>query len=457
MTSQISTAIDVEFPVAGQDNDSQGFRDNFTVTKNSLETAKSEITDLQTNAAKLNADNNFNGYVIGNAQTNRLYGTVYNLSTATGINFIDYAEGELFNVSLTGNHSIRFIGWPQGKNETDVYAKVKVLVKNTTAPVTAGNFVVSKKYEIINPGTGTTWTSIGAADNEIGTQFIATGPGSGTGTAQEVLLVTFIDVIITGAGATSFEVGSTVIAADAWTPDGQSVYLSLMGDFSSSGAFLLASAVDTTLSNIQTNQILKYNGTKWVNSSSALSELTDVVISGSASGQALRYNGTNWVNSTISYSDLSGTPTIPSTLNSLTDVVISGSASGQALRYNGTNWVNSTISYSDLSNTPAADINDWKGTEQVSNAASSSLSKTAGYFNTGSTAETASLSAGTEGQIKVFVMDTVAAGGSMTVNVSNPGWGGLGTVTFNAIGQGCTLQYINSKWFCVGNNGATFA
>ena len=42
-----STNIDTTFPVPGQDNDTQGFRDNFIAIKGGLETAASEITDLQ--------------------------------------------------------------------------------------------------------------------------------------------------------------------------------------------------------------------------------------------------------------------------------------------------------------------------------------------------------------------------------------------------------------------------
>ena len=42
--------IDGNFPLAGQDNPSQGFRDNFTNTKNNFLYAQSEITDLQEKA-----------------------------------------------------------------------------------------------------------------------------------------------------------------------------------------------------------------------------------------------------------------------------------------------------------------------------------------------------------------------------------------------------------------------
>ena len=39
--------IDTAYPIAGQDNDSQGFRDNFTNIKTNFEFAETEIDDLQ--------------------------------------------------------------------------------------------------------------------------------------------------------------------------------------------------------------------------------------------------------------------------------------------------------------------------------------------------------------------------------------------------------------------------
>jgi hypothetical protein len=92
--------------------------------------------------------------------------------------------------------------------------------------------------------------------------------------------------------------------------------------------------------------------------------------------------------------------------------------------------------------------------EDLADAAAVSLTRTTSYFSTAA-AETATLAAGTEGQVKVLAM--YADGGDMVIAVTNPAWGGSGTITFNTVGQACTLMYINSKWFCVGNNGATFA
>lgn len=96
----------------------------------------------------------------------------------------------------------------------------------------------------------------------------------------------------------------------------------------------------------------------------------------------------------------------------------------------------------------------FNGAEDLANLAAVSLATTTSYFTTAA-AETATLAAGTAGQIKIFSM--VGSAGNMVITVANPVWGGAGTITFSAVGQGCTLQYINSKWCCIGNNGGLFA
>jgi hypothetical protein len=94
--------------------------------------------------------------------------------------------------------------------------------------------------------------------------------------------------------------------------------------------------------------------------------------------------------------------------------------------------------------------------EDLASTAGASLAVTTSYFSTGG-AETATLAPGVEGQIKVFAMRATL--GNMVITVSNAGWktSGTGTVTFDTIGDACTLQYISGKWFCIGNNGAAFA
>ena len=93
--------------------------------------------------------------------------------------------------------------------------------------------------------------------------------------------------------------------------------------------------------------------------------------------------------------------------------------------------------------------------EDLGDTAAADLSVTTSYFST-SAPETATLAAGASGQVKVLAM--YADTGDMVITVTNAGWksSGTGTITFDAIGQTCTLMYINNKWFCIGNNGATF-
>ena len=95
--------------------------------------------------------------------------------------------------------------------------------------------------------------------------------------------------------------------------------------------------------------------------------------------------------------------------------------------------------------------------EDLAHQGAASLTKTLSYFTTGG-AETATLAAGTEGQIKMFSFVTTD-GGDMVITVTNAGWkaSGTGTITFDTLGDGCTLMYANSKWCVVGNNGAVFA
>jgi hypothetical protein len=126
MTSAIVySTIDQDFPVAGVDNDSQGFRDNFTAIKTGLQTANSEITVLQTGTAKLDENNDFNGTVISNAVTNKLYANAYQTSAISNTN-VSLNNGEYQSIEMKGNYKLTFIDWP----ETDAYGKMRVELRS---------------------------------------------------------------------------------------------------------------------------------------------------------------------------------------------------------------------------------------------------------------------------------------------------------------------------------------
>ena len=69
--------VDGTYPKAGQDNSSQGFRDNFSAIVTNFTEAKTEIEDLQTNKASTNANTNFSDYVVSKAVFKDTAETVY--------------------------------------------------------------------------------------------------------------------------------------------------------------------------------------------------------------------------------------------------------------------------------------------------------------------------------------------------------------------------------------------
>jgi len=73
------------------------------------------------------------------------------------------------------------------------------LLGYTGTLVTAGSFVVGSTYQIASVGT-TNFTLIGAASNTVGVVFVATGVGSGTGTANLIGAFAAADTMSSHAG-----------------------------------------------------------------------------------------------------------------------------------------------------------------------------------------------------------------------------------------------------------------
>ena len=59
--------VDGTYPIAGQDNSSQGFRDNFAAIVTNFTNAKTEIEDLQSNKANTNAASDFTDNLVKRA------------------------------------------------------------------------------------------------------------------------------------------------------------------------------------------------------------------------------------------------------------------------------------------------------------------------------------------------------------------------------------------------------
>jgi len=111
----ISETLDAAYPVAGVDNDTQGFRDNFSIIKTGLGTAKNEITILQSNTAKLDESNNFNGNVIASAELSLSTHSSRNpltINSGSSNLEISFLEGHYQTIALGADATFMLTDWP---------------------------------------------------------------------------------------------------------------------------------------------------------------------------------------------------------------------------------------------------------------------------------------------------------------------------------------------------------
>lgn len=138
MASQIDiSGINANFPVAGTDNSSQGFRDNFTNIRIALSTATDEISSLQLNTAKTNVTNDF-GFagIISRAKIKNSGFVAYNDTLNTAV--VDYTEGNYHKISINTNtnFSVNKTTWPT----SGIYSQVRLEINPTTTATMSINF-----------------------------------------------------------------------------------------------------------------------------------------------------------------------------------------------------------------------------------------------------------------------------------------------------------------------------
>jgi|TARA_B100001758_G_C18352280_1_gene580575 hypothetical protein len=104
--------VDGTFPVAGKDNSSQGFRDNFTAIKNNFTNAKTEIETLQTHSVKTNEANNFNDNVVSRAVLKDTSETIYAHGTTSGNITINHESGHYQTMTTNGAVVLAFTNMP---------------------------------------------------------------------------------------------------------------------------------------------------------------------------------------------------------------------------------------------------------------------------------------------------------------------------------------------------------
>jgi hypothetical protein len=134
MASNISTEINAAFPVAGVDNDTQGFRDNFSVIKDNFVAAKAEIETLQSDTAKLTENNNFDGNNIISAVLQGTGDAVSPQVTIVGNLELPWIEASYYAYTVNGNVTLTMTEWPvqPASPKTHVLGKMVVQVTAST-------------------------------------------------------------------------------------------------------------------------------------------------------------------------------------------------------------------------------------------------------------------------------------------------------------------------------------
>jgi hypothetical protein len=141
MSTINTNGINVNYPVPGVNNSSQGFRDNFAAIKTNLDTAGSEISDLQSKVvlkqalANTTINNDMGNTLISNAATRNFRATTYNLGNALANTVsVDTTLADVFYGTISANTTLSFTNWaPAG---TERVIQLQLAVSNANAFLT---------------------------------------------------------------------------------------------------------------------------------------------------------------------------------------------------------------------------------------------------------------------------------------------------------------------------------
>lgn len=141
MSSTINTnSIDVNYPVPGVNNNSQGFRTNFSAIKTNIDTASTEITDLQNKVIVKAAltgtvtNNDMANTLISNALTRSFRASTFNLGNAlSGVVVVNASLGDVQYGAVAANTTLQFGGWPP--TNTKGTLELELSVSNSSAVI----------------------------------------------------------------------------------------------------------------------------------------------------------------------------------------------------------------------------------------------------------------------------------------------------------------------------------
>ena len=252
MTSQINpNNVDGTYPVAGQPNNTQGFRDNFTNIKTNFSYAETEITDLQNNGifkaalAGTTLNNNMADNLIYAVKLQDVSYTFLQNAATSGSIAIDYSAGQYQYISTTGSISLNFSNFPVSGDQGII--QIAVNVTNTAYTLTlpaavslgitglqgyASNVITfaatgTYQFEFLTVDGGTTITIYDLNRPLLGSTESAVGYSTGTGGAVTQITskatgvtlnkrcgqITMNNASLSAAAEVSFTLTNSVIAA----------------------------------------------------------------------------------------------------------------------------------------------------------------------------------------------------------------------------------------------------
>ena len=104
--------VDGTYPKAGQDNSSQGMRDNFSAIQTNFTEAKTEIEELQTNKASLNGSSDFADNEVLRAKVKDISEVVYWHGTTGGNITLNHENGHYQTATITASTTFSFLNFP---------------------------------------------------------------------------------------------------------------------------------------------------------------------------------------------------------------------------------------------------------------------------------------------------------------------------------------------------------
>ena len=144
--TNFSNQINVNFPVAGEDNDSQGFRSNFSRIQNSLISAGQQLDSLQINSVRLNSpQNDFNGNVIKRASFQSCSEYINDRSgeSTTSSFRVNYDEGTYQQFSInSGTTYFLFEHWP----DSGKLGSIKLEITPNTGSTSTVDFIADTLF-----------------------------------------------------------------------------------------------------------------------------------------------------------------------------------------------------------------------------------------------------------------------------------------------------------------------